>query len=48
MSHRYLGDGFDIHGGGLDLRFPTTKTKWLRPVRPATPSAARWMHSACG
>ncbi len=36
MSHRYLGDGFDIHGGGLDLRFPTTKTKWLRPVRPAT------------
>ena len=22
MSHRYLGDGFDIHGGGLDLRFP--------------------------
>ena len=22
MSHRYLKDMFDIHGGGLDLRFP--------------------------
>ena len=22
MSHKYLGDGFDIHGGGADLIFP--------------------------
>ena len=22
MSGRYLGDAFDIHGGGIDLRFP--------------------------
>ena len=22
MSHRYLGANFDIHGGGLDLKFP--------------------------
>ena len=22
MSRRYLGDSFDIHGGGLDLIFP--------------------------
>ena len=22
MSRRYLGDEFDIHGGGIDLRFP--------------------------
>src|SRR5690606_16877861 len=22
MSRRYLGESFDIHGGGLDLRFP--------------------------
>ena len=22
MSHKYLGDEFDIHGGGMDLKFP--------------------------
>ncbi|MFL2628681.1 MAG: cysteine--tRNA ligase [Candidatus Marisimplicoccus sp.] len=22
MSHKYLGDKFDIHGGGVDLKFP--------------------------
>lgn len=22
MSHKYLGDQFDIHGGGIDLQFP--------------------------
>ena len=22
MARRYLGETFDIHGGGLDLRFP--------------------------
>jgi len=22
MSHKYLGDQFDIHGGGMDLKFP--------------------------
>jgi cysteinyl-tRNA synthetase len=22
MSSKYLGDKFDIHGGGLDLKFP--------------------------
>ena len=22
MSRRYLGEVFDIHGGGIDLRFP--------------------------
>ena len=22
MSHKYLGDKFDIHGGGIDLKFP--------------------------
>ena len=22
MSRRYLGETFDIHGGGIDLRFP--------------------------
>ena len=22
MSGKYLGEAFDIHGGGIDLRFP--------------------------
>ena len=22
MAGKYLGDAFDIHGGGIDLRFP--------------------------
>ena len=22
MARKYLGDAFDIHGGGVDLRFP--------------------------
>ena len=26
MARKYLGDTFDIHGGGVDLRFPTTRT----------------------
>lgn len=29
----YLKDMFDIHGGGLDLRFRTMRTKWRRLVR---------------
>ena len=33
MASKYLGDEFDIHGGGLDLRFPTTRTSWLNPGR---------------
>ena len=27
MAHAYLGEAFDIHGGGLDLIFPHTKMK---------------------
>ena len=27
MSEKYLGKQFDIHGGGIDLVFPTTKQK---------------------
>ena len=46
MSHRYLGDGFDIHGGGLDLRFPPHENEMAQTRAAGYPSAARWMHSA--
>ena len=46
MSHRYLGDGFDIHGGGFDLRFPHHENEMAQTRAAGYPSAARWMHSA--
>ena len=46
MSHRYLGDGFDIHGGCLDLRFPHHENEMAQTRAAGYPSAARWMHSA--
>lgn len=46
MSHRYLGDGFDIHGGGLDLRFPHHENEMAQTRAAGYSSAARWMHSA--
>lgn len=46
MSHRYLADGFDIHGGGLDLRFPHHENEMAQTCAAGYPSAARWMHSA--
>ena len=46
MSHHYLGDGFVIHGGGLDLRFPHHENEMAQTRAAGYPSAARWMHSA--
>ena len=46
MSHRYLGDGVDIHGGGVDLRFPHHENEMAQTRAAGYPSAARWMHSA--
>ena len=46
MSHRYLGDAFDIHGGGLDLRFPHHENEMAQTRAAGFNSAARWMHSA--
>ncbi|MBD8553089.1 cysteine--tRNA ligase [Rhizobium sp. CFBP 8762] len=47
MSQRYLGDTFDIHGGGLDLIFPHHENE-LAQSRCAhgTPMMAKvWMHN---
>lgn len=46
MSGKYLGDEFDIHGGGLDLRFPHHENE-LAQSRAAGRGFARfWMHNA--
>ena len=48
MSLKYLRSGFDFHGGGTDLIFPTMKMRSLSP-RPSTeeaPFARYWLHSA--
>jgi cysteinyl-tRNA synthetase len=46
MSHRYLGDEFDIHGGGLDLRFPHHENEMAQSRAAGWGFAHRWMHSA--
>ena len=46
MSHRYLDGMFDIHGGGLDLRFPHHENEMAQTRAAGYDSAARWMHSA--
>lgn len=46
MSHRYLEGMFDIHGGGLDLRFPHHENEMAQTRAAGYQSAARWMHSA--
>jgi len=45
MSRRYLGESFDIHGGGLDLRFPHHENE-LAQSRAAGDGFARfWLHN---
>jgi cysteinyl-tRNA synthetase len=46
MATRYLGPEFDIHGGGLDLRFPHHENE-LAQSRAAGDGFARyWLHNA--
>ena len=46
MATRYLGPEFDIHGGGIDLRFPHHENE-LAQSRAAGDSFARyWLHNA--
>jgi len=45
MASRYLGAEFDIHGGGIDLRFPHHENE-LAQSRAAGESFARyWLHN---
>lgn len=46
MARRYLGEDFDIHGGGLDLRFPHHENEMAQSRAAGWGFAHRWMHSA--
>jgi len=46
MSQRYLGDGFDIHGGGTDLVFPHHENEVAQSEAASGRTFARiWMHN---
>ncbi len=46
MSVRYLGSQFDIHGGGLDLRFPHHENELAQSRAAGDAFANHWLHSA--
>jgi cysteinyl-tRNA synthetase len=46
MALRYLGEKFDIHGGGLDLRFPHHENEQAQSRSAGYGFARYWMHNA--
>ncbi len=44
MSTKYLGDEFDIHGGGLDLIFPHHECEIAQAKAAGKDFARTWMH----
>ncbi len=45
MSLKYLGAGFDIHGGGRDLIFPHHENEVAQAEAATHPFARFWMHN---
>ncbi|MFZ7087529.1 cysteine--tRNA ligase [Curtobacterium sp. RRHDQ10] len=45
MSRRYLGPAFDIHGGGLDLRFPHHENELAQSTAAGDDFATYWLHN---
>jgi cysteinyl-tRNA synthetase len=45
MSSRYLGPRFDIHGGGLDLRFPHHENELAQSSAAGDGFASYWVHN---
>jgi cysteinyl-tRNA synthetase len=45
MSSHYLGTQFDIHGGGLDLRFPHHENELAQSAAAGHKFANLWMHN---
>ena len=45
MARRYLGAAFDIHGGGLDLRFPHHENELAQSTAAGDPFATYWVHN---
>ncbi|MFC9561871.1 cysteine--tRNA ligase [Agromyces sp. NPDC056965] len=45
MAARYLGTEFDIHGGGLDLRFPHHENELAQSTAAGDGYARYWVHN---
>jgi cysteinyl-tRNA synthetase len=45
MAKRYLGAEFDIHGGGLDLRFPHHENELAQSTAAGDGFAQYWVHN---
>ena len=45
MAERYLGTEFDIHGGGLDLRFPHHENELAQSGAAGHAFARAWVHN---
>jgi cysteinyl-tRNA synthetase len=45
MAERYLGPQFDIHGGGLDLRFPHHENEQAQSRAAGDGFAQYWLHN---
>ena len=45
MVTKYLGTAFDIHGGGLDLRFPHHENEMAQSMAAGHDFANFWMHN---
>ena len=43
---KYLGDEFDIHGGGIDLRFPHHENEQAQSRAAGLGFARYWLHNA--
>src|SRR4051812_44548143 len=46
MALKYLGGAFDIHGGGVDLRFPHHENEQAQSRAAGFDFATTWMHNA--
>ena len=46
MALKYLGAAFDIHGGGVDLRFPHHENEQAQSRAAGYPFASYWVHNA--
>jgi cysteinyl-tRNA synthetase len=46
MASKYLGPAFDIHGGGVDLRFPHHENEQAQSRAAGMPFASYWLHNA--
>ena len=45
MARKYLGDTFDIHGGGIDLRFPHHENEQAQSRAAGLGFTRHWLHN---